>query len=110
MPKKRKDYSEDQKSIASDLDVASALEAVALSEGGKIIVSGLLKDVVSAAETLSAKHQTLTLQEFIGICADMKSKLDLIRVISRSKKNKSYLQGLLEEAIAKEAEGEDEEG
>jgi hypothetical protein len=34
----------------------------------------------------------------------MKSKLDLIRVIVKSKKNKKFLEELLEEALAKEAE------
>lgn len=94
------------KLIADDLQTVAAISAIADMEGGKLLVSNLVKDVVGTIETLGVKYKTLTLQEFVGICADMKSKLDLARVIARSKKNKEYLDGELEKILlAEEGEG-----
>lgn len=98
MTKKREDFNDEQKMIADDLDKASALEAVALSEGGKILVAGLLDDIVGCVDTLASKYKDMTLEQFVSTCADLKTKLDLRRAITRSPKNKKYLQVVFDEA------------
>lgn len=90
--------------VADDLDAVAAISVLVDIEGGKLLVKSLLKDVIGAMEELGAKYRTLTVQEFIGICADMQSKLDLARVLARSKKNKEYLEAELERML-KEEEG-----
>lgn len=92
------------KEIARDLEEISKIEALSITDGGKALVRGLLSDVVMCVDTLALGYSTLTLQQFVSLSADMKSKLDLIRVITKSKKNKKFLEELLEEALAKEAE------
>lgn len=83
------------KEMLEDLGKVSSIEAFSLSEGGKVLVQSLVTDIISSVDTLCAKHSTLTTQEFVSICADMKSKIDLTRVISRAKKNKDYLEQLI---------------
>lgn len=97
--RKREAMNEEQGEIANDLDTASALDAIAISEGGKIITNGLLSDVVSDIETLSIRYKELTMQEFVGVCADLKTKLDLYRAIIRAPKAKSDLKEQLKNAL-----------
>lgn len=89
----------DIKDMTEDLGKVSAITAIQNSEGGQILVRSLITDVVSSVDTLSLKYATLSLQEFIALCADMKSKLDLLRVITRAKKNKKGLEGLIAETL-----------
>ena len=65
----------------------ASIASLYASEGGRILVRQLLKDVMGLMETICAKHKTLTLAEFVGIGAEMKSKLDLAQVIAHSKEN-----------------------
>lgn len=102
--KKREEFSEEQKAIAGDLDVAMAIETAAETPGGQIILEGLIADTLSAVDTLCAKYQTLTMQEFISLCADMKSKLDLAKAMARSKYKSTYLKKLLKESLAVDEE------
>ena len=90
---------ESVRGIASDLDKASSLSAVSDTEGGKLLLASLVSDIVGIVDGLSMKYSTLTMQEFVSLCAEMKSKTDLARAISRSKKNKAYLVELLDDAL-----------
>lgn len=85
--------------MMDDLDKVAAIEAVSSSEGGRKLVKELTKDIVSSVDTLCTKYATMTMQEFVSLCADMKSKIDLTRVITRSKKNKEYLENLISETL-----------
>lgn len=85
--------------IADELQRVSAIEAFYLSEGGSILFKSLMSDVVSSVETLSYRYQSLSQQEFISLCADMKTKLDLARVMSKAGKNKDQAHKDLEQAL-----------
>lgn len=85
--------------MMDDLSKISAVKAMADSEGGQIIVQSLVSDVISAMDTLCVKYSSMSLQEFISLCADMKSKIDLARVITRSNKNKKALENMIEETL-----------
>lgn len=88
--------------IKDELKKFSKIEALALSEGGRILFKSLLSDVVSCVDTLGAKYNTLNQQEFISLCADMKTKLDLTRILNKSTKNKEQAKLDLEEALLEE--------
>lgn len=90
---------EEREEIKKDLGAVAAITAIADMEGGKTLVKNLLKDVVSCVDSVCSHHETLTLQQFISLGAEMKTKLDMVRVISRSKKNKKYLEELLAEPL-----------
>ena len=85
--------------MVDDLGKISAITVIGDSQGGKILVKGLVSDVVGNVDTLCAKYATLSLQEFISLCADMKSKIDLIRVITRARKNKKSLEAMIGETL-----------
>lgn len=97
--KKRSEFNKEQKEVAEELDAASALAAVSVSEGGKLLIEALKRDAIDGIDTLTAKFKELTLSEFIAVCAELKTKLDLMRSLSRAKKNKDYLQDVLEEKL-----------
>lgn len=90
--------------IAADLDDAVALDALSISTGGQLLVNGLITDIISVVDTLCSTYKTLTNQEFVGYCAEVKNKLDLVRAIKRAKKNRKFL----EELLTKELNGESE--
>lgn len=90
--------------IADDLDEIASIAAVSDTQGGKVLIKSLIADIISDIDTLSVRHKELTLQEFVGISSDLKNKGDLVKVLVNAKKNKKYLETLLEEALAKEAE------
>lgn len=85
--------------IADELDKFSAIEAVLLSKGGEILFKSLMEDVVSKIDTLIANYQSLTREDFIGISAEIKTKLDLARVMKKSTKNKDQARKDLEEVL-----------
>lgn len=87
------------KSMMEDLGTITAISAVGLSEGGKILVSSLVKDVVGIVDILCSQYHKLTQNEFISYCADMNSKLDLVRAITRSQRNKQDLESIIADTI-----------
>lgn len=90
------------KLIADELDRVAAISAIADMEGGKLLISQLISEIVSSIDTLSTKYRTLTIQEFIGHCADMESKLSLVRTLKKARKNKDIAETDLAEALLQE--------
>lgn len=77
-----------EKNMLEDrLAKVAAISSLYASEGGAILVRELLKDVMGLMDTICAKHRVLTLAEFVGIGAEMKSKMDLAQAIAHSKEN-----------------------
>lgn len=86
-------------SIVIDLKKVSAIEALASTEGGEVLLKSLAQDVISDIGKLSSNFSTLTLQEFVAIGASLKTNTDMIRVLSKANSNKKFLQELLEETL-----------
>ena len=82
-------------------DIKKIKDVVVLGEtkGGKQLMDGLTKDIISSIENLTDNRATLTLQEFVSLASDIKTKLDVVRVITRAKKNDQFLQTELKEAL-----------
>lgn len=91
----------EQEIIANELEKASSLDAVAQSEGGQLLVKALLQDIVGCVDMLGSSYKTLSQQEFIGVCADMKTKLDMARVLVRAKKSVDVLTDELKIALTR---------
>lgn len=90
--------------IVDDLESIGAVAALSESAGGKVLIKGLIADILSDVETLVVRHKDLTMQEFVAISCGLKSKGELVKVLANANKNKKYLNDLLEEALSKEAE------
>lgn len=91
----------EQEAIANELEKASALDAVAQSEGGQILVKALLQDIVGCVDALGSQYKTLSQEAFISICADMKTKLDIARSLVRAKPNMDALNEELKAALTR---------
>lgn len=86
--------------MISNLKEIDSIEVVSLTNGGKLLSQSLVKDVVGLVDTLCAKYLTMTQAEFIGICAEMKSKIDLVRVMKRAPKNKKDLEDIIADTLS----------
>lgn len=94
------DEKEKVEQLESDLKKITPLDVLARSAGGKILVEGLLVDIVSNVDSLISNYRTWTLQEFIANAASTKEKLDLVRAIKNSKDTKEFLEQELKETLA----------
>ncbi len=75
--------------IQKDIKKYSSIEAVEKSDGGKLLIASLEKDIVSCIDELSAKIKIATHIELVAIVAKMSERLTLLRVIRRAKKLKN---------------------
>jgi len=85
--------------LQEDLRLQKSIAEIRNSEGGKTIVKGMIKDVISAIENIADNHNTLTQQEFIALGAKVRVNIDLIKVITSSQGNMEYYQDLLEKEL-----------
>lgn len=92
--------------IEKDLGTYISLETLADSEGGKILVDNLAKDIIGLTESLGIKYKTATHAELMGLCADLESKTTILRLITRAKKNKELAQDALKEALMEDEKDE----
>lgn len=102
--KPEKELTPDQKEkvqeLDSDLKKITPLDVLARSAGGKILVDGLLTDIVSSIDTLCSNYKTMTMQEFVANACGIKEKLDLARAIKNAKDAKTFLENELKETLA----------
>lgn len=92
--------------VSDDLGKKIALHALYQSEGGQLLVQGLIEDIISAVELFSQGADTLSHPEMILLAAKIRERLDLVSVLTSSKANMEVYQDLLAEAIGKEKENE----
>lgn len=90
----------DIETVEKETRKLASIEAMSLTEGAEYIAESLISDVVSAITTLSIKYPTLTMQEFVSLGAELKSKMDLLKVIHRSAKNAKEFADSIAETIA----------
>tara|TARA_R110000868_G_scaffold9504_2_gene47159 strand:- start:1503 stop:1784 length:282 start_codon:yes stop_codon:yes gene_type:complete len=88
------------KDLEEDIKIAGDLEHVAATKGGVLLIKGLVTDIVGAIDTLAVKYATLSHPEFIALGAEIKTKIDLLRSLTRAKKTKEALVEMLEEALS----------
>lgn len=86
-------------SIAEDVDKYHDLAVMAESAGGKIVRANLVKDIISSVDFIANKFKKLSHIELITECAELKSSLDLLRVMTRAKKNELDAQNALKDAL-----------
>ena len=89
----------EKEEIEADLKEISKISVISDTEGGKVLLKSLLSDIAGGVSTLCNKNSTMTLQEFISVCALMKANVDLYCALGKAKQNKEYLETLLAEAL-----------
>jgi len=93
--------------IERDLDKFVALEILAESEGGRLVVDNLAVDIIALAEIVGSQYKTASHAELMGLCADIDNKLTILRLITRAKKNRELATEALKEALAESARGDE---
>lgn len=83
--------------IEKDLQDILAINILSESEGGKLLIKGLKADIVSLVEIMVEKRNIFNLQEYTATACDIKSKLDVVKVLNKSKSNREFLEELLKE-------------
>jgi hypothetical protein len=91
-----------KKDIEEDLSIQTDLETLANSNGGKELLKALTQDIISSMQTMVNKRSIFTLQEYTSTAADIKSRLDIIRILKGAEEKKDMLKNLLEEELLKE--------
>jgi len=84
---------------ADQLDKAHALDVLAQSEGGKVLVEALLSDAVSDISVITSRYKVLSHSELVTYCASLGATLLVMQSITRSKRNKDALKDQLEEML-----------
>lgn len=85
--------------LKEDLSKIKDLNILGDTAGGKELVKVLVTDIITSIDDLVSNRETLSHQGFIAIACDIKTRLDVVRSITRAKKNKIFLEELLKEAL-----------
>lgn len=85
--------------LKKDLKKYSGLEALANSAGGKTLKKGLVRDIIAIVDRLGANYSTLTMQEFISHCAEMRTKKTLLDILINAPLNANGSETALEEYL-----------
>lgn len=95
---------EEIKLIRDELDRVSSISALSEMKGGKMLIEKLIKEILGSIDTLTLKYKELNIQEFVGICADMNVKLDLLKTFKKATKSKKIAQEDLKKALEADEE------
>ena len=88
--------------VKQDIKKFSSIMAVSATDGGKLLVKSLQKDIVSCVDELCGKYKTSTHIEMIAVTSKLSEKLTLLRVLNRAKKNRKVAQEELEFLLKEE--------
>lgn len=94
MAKKNKTEEEQMRDDLHDL------KALYDTNGGKRLVSLLIKDVASQVQRFGGQYATLSHIEMIALGASIHEKLALIHILTRSKENLEVMEKELEDALS----------
>lgn len=85
--------------LEEDIKVVTGLEILANSNGGKALLGDLQSDIILAITKIVDNRATYSIQEFVAVACDIKTKLDVVRTLTRASNNREYLEKLLKEKI-----------
>lgn len=79
-----------QQEVKKDIKKFKALEVLAESEGGEILLASLATSVESSMEDLASSYKTATHAELIASCAKLSEQMLMWKVITNANKNKKF--------------------
>lgn len=83
--------------IKEDLKKYKALEAVANSDGGQILLETLVADIEYSIDILVSDYKTLPDIELRSTCANLATNLAIFKALTNSSKNKKFALSELKE-------------
>lgn len=96
--------SETARELKGELGDKISLQVLHDSPGGKLLIDGLVADILGALDALAANAQALTLQEFVALGCKLKERLDILKILTGAKAAKDEYRTLLDEELKREAE------
>lgn len=99
--------------LKDELGTSIAVDKLHDSEGGQILIDGLVSDVIGAMESLMINVSDLSHIQLVSLICKMKERVDLIKVITGAKARKNTYKDLLTEELKKQEEnpeGIDDQG
>ena len=88
------------KSLLADSENAHDLKVLFESDGGKLLVSALLQDIINAVDKIAGSYQTATHQELMSYAATLSTNLNLIRSLGRASENEAAIEEMIKEHLA----------
>jgi hypothetical protein len=95
-----------KKSVRKDIGNYSALESLKNTEGGKILINSLQKDIIGAIDAIVSKYKSCELNEMIAWAAKLSTSLAIYRSLNRATKNKKLALIELEALLAEDPDVE----
>lgn len=89
---------EDIQDIKGEVKKFKAIEAVGNSEGGKLIIASVLRDIDSSIATLIGKYKSASDSELRAACASLEANYNLYNLLSGASENKKIAMQDLKEA------------
>lgn len=83
----------------ADVEMYSALDSVATSEGGKLLIESLTSDALNDIDTLCDGYRKLPHVELMALCASLEKNLGTLRSLKRAGKQKKLAREMLEQVL-----------
>lgn len=88
--------------MQDELEKFTAIDILSESDGGKVLIESLTKDVVACIETICSSFQTSSHIELVATSAKLKERINLLQVLKRAKKNKEFISDEIKNLIIEE--------
>lgn len=85
--------------IKEDVKKMKALAAIPNTEGGKLLIDSLGKDIVNGVETLIGSYKEATDIKLRATIAKLQADLGLLRVLTRAEENSKVAQEALKNLL-----------
>jgi cephalosporin-C deacetylase-like acetyl esterase len=92
------------KEIKENLDRVKSINVLSSSEGGVLMVKSIRKEVLNSLDKLAYNYPTLSHTELLAECANLRARLEMLRLFNASKKNQTIAEEDLAEALKEELE------
>lgn len=76
-----------KKEIINDLDRLKSINVMSSSEGGQLMIKSIRKEVVNSLDKLAYNYNSLTHIEMLAECANLRARLEMLRLFEASKAN-----------------------
>lgn len=87
------------KEIKKDIEKYKSLEILSESDGGKLLVNTVNKDLINSIEWLANNYKNASQSELVGYCASIQSNLAILRVLRNAKSNTSLAEDALRQEL-----------
>jgi ribosomal protein L29 len=92
------------KEIKEDLDRLKSINVLSQSEGGLLMIKSTRKEVLNSLDKLAYNYPTLSHTELLAECANLRARLEMLRLFNASKKNQPIAEEDLKVALEEELE------